>query len=93
MKLVLEDEGAAAFFRSLAPRPRKALRSALEKLREDPTGKKHGLDVKALEGQHAAGLRRLRVGRERVIFAVTGNVIRVTRIIHRSEGYDWLRDL
>ncbi len=53
MKLVLEDENAAAFFRALAPRPRKALRTALENLRDDPTGRKHSLDVKELEGDHA----------------------------------------
>lgn len=93
MKLVVEDEGATAFFRSLAPGPRRALRAALEKLRADPTGKKHGLDVKALEGKHAAGLHRLRVGRHRVIFGVTGNVVRVTRIMDRADGYDWLRGL
>ncbi len=92
MKLVLEDEGAASFFRNMAPRPRKLLRQALEQLRDDPTGKKHSLDVKALEGGHAKGLQRLRVGRQRVIFAVSGRVIRVTRIMDRSAGYDWLRD-
>ncbi len=92
MKLVLEDENAAAFFRALSPRPRKALRTALQKLRDDPTGRKHSLDVKELEGDHAKGLRRLRVGRQRVIFGVTGDVIRVTRIMDRSAGYDWLRD-
>jgi mRNA-degrading endonuclease RelE of RelBE toxin-antitoxin system len=89
-RLVLEDQDAADFFRALAPAPKKALRHALERLREDPSGKKHGLDVKSLEGQHAQGLRRLRVGKVRVIFAVKGDVIRVTRIMHRPSGYDWL---
>lgn len=92
MKLVLEDDGAAEFFRSLAPRPRKLLRQALERLRDDPTGQEHGLDVKSLEGDHAKGLKRLRVGRQRVILAVKGDVIRVTRIMDRSTGYDGLRD-
>ncbi len=93
MKLVLEDAGAAAFFRALAPRPRKLLRQSLQKLREDPSGKKHGLDIKQLAGDHSRGLYRLRVGRQRVIFGVTGDVIRVTRIMDRSDGYDWLHDL
>lgn len=91
-RLVLEDRDAAAFLRALAPRPRKALRSALEKLREDPTGQRHGLDVKQLEGDHASGLQRLRVGQQRLIFAVDGDLIRVTRIMHRRAGYAWLRD-
>ncbi len=92
MKLVLEDEGAVAFFRGLTPGPRKALRLALEQLRDDPSGKRHGLDVKKLEGDHATGLSRLRVGQQRVIFGIKGNIIRVTRIMQRSDGYDWLRD-
>jgi len=89
-RLVLEDEGAAEFFRALAPAPKKALRQALDRLREDPSGKKHDLDVRWLEGDRSQGLRRLRVGTFRVIFAVKGDVIRVTRIMHRSTGYDWL---
>ncbi|HLF16258.1 MAG TPA: hypothetical protein VI796_02360 [Candidatus Thermoplasmatota archaeon] len=51
-----------------------------------------GLDVKPLRGEHASGLTRLRVGQQRVIFAVEGNLIRVTRIMHRSTGYEWLQD-
>ncbi len=89
---MVEDEGATSFFRALAPARRTALRRALEQLREDPSGKKHDLDVKWLEGEHPQGLRRLRVGDLRAIFAVDGNVIRVTRIMHRSAGYDWLDD-
>jgi mRNA-degrading endonuclease RelE of RelBE toxin-antitoxin system len=91
-RLVLEDREAAAFLRDLAPQPRKALRQALEKLRDDPTGKRHGLDVKRLRGGHAVGLARLRGGQQRVIFAVKGNLIRVTRIMHREAGYERLQD-
>jgi len=34
-----------------------------------------------------AGLRRLRVGDYRVIFAIIGDSVLVTRIGHRREGY------
>jgi mRNA-degrading endonuclease RelE of RelBE toxin-antitoxin system len=91
-RLVLEDREAAAFLRALAPRPRKVLRQALEKLRDDPSGKRHGLDVQRLRGERSSGLMRLRVGQQRVIFAVQGNLIRVTRIMHREAGYEWLQD-
>jgi mRNA-degrading endonuclease RelE of RelBE toxin-antitoxin system len=48
-------------------------------------------DVKRRRGaQVNADLFRLRVGDHRIVFAVVGDEIRVTRIIHRSEGYDWL---
>ena len=48
-------------------------------------------DVKRLRGaQGNADLFWLRVGDYRNVFTVAGNEIRVTRIIHRTEGYDWL---
>jgi mRNA-degrading endonuclease RelE of RelBE toxin-antitoxin system len=34
-----------------------------------------------------AGLRELRVGEYRVIFAIVGNVVLVTRIAHRRDVY------
>jgi mRNA-degrading endonuclease RelE of RelBE toxin-antitoxin system len=37
-------------------------------------------------------LARLRGGQQRVIFAVKGNLIRVTRIMHREAGYERLQD-
>jgi mRNA-degrading endonuclease RelE of RelBE toxin-antitoxin system len=48
-------------------------------------------DLKRLRGTRGRiDLLRLRVGDYRVVFAMTEAEIRVTRIIHRSEGYDWL---
>lgn len=48
-------------------------------------------DVKRLTGTRGRDdLFRLRVGDLRIVFAVAGGQIRVTRIIHRREGYDWL---
>ena len=48
-------------------------------------------DLKRLVGTRGReDLFRLRVGEYRVVFALTETEIRVTRIIHRSEGYDWL---
>ena len=48
-------------------------------------------DVKRLRGtQGREDLFRLRVGDYRVVFAISEAEIRVTQIIHRGEGYDWL---
>ncbi|MCI4336594.1 MAG: type II toxin-antitoxin system RelE/ParE family toxin [Thermoplasmata archaeon] len=48
-------------------------------------------DLKLLRGTRGRDdLFRLRVGAYRVVFAQSPTEIRVTRIIHRREGYDWL---
>lgn len=48
-------------------------------------------DLKRLSGTKGReDLFRLRVGDFRVVFALPGTEVKVTRIIHRSEGYDWL---
>ncbi|MGI0132259.1 MAG: type II toxin-antitoxin system RelE family toxin [Thermoplasmata archaeon] len=50
----------------------------------------HG-DLKRLHGTKGRDdLLRLRVGDYRVVLALTNTEVRVTRILHRSEGYDWL---
>ena len=54
------------FARRLAPEPRRALKRALEGLREEKG------DILALEANLAA-YHRLRVGRHRVIFQFTGD--------------------
>lgn len=48
-------------------------------------------DLKRLGGTKGReDLFRLRVGDYRIVFALTHTQVRVTRILHRSEGYDWL---
>jgi mRNA interferase RelE/StbE len=48
-------------------------------------------DVKKLKGiGKEPDLFRLRVGNYRIVFAMNPREIRVTRIISRSEGYEWL---
>lgn len=48
-------------------------------------------DVKKLRGVRGGiDLYRLRVGDWRVVFERNAREVRVTRIIHRSIGYEWL---
>jgi mRNA-degrading endonuclease RelE of RelBE toxin-antitoxin system len=54
------------FAQQLAPVPRRAIKQALENLREDQG------DIVALEGS-LAGYHRLRIGRHRVIFQYAGD--------------------
>lgn len=73
-------------FDTLAPAAKRRVRAGLLAFAETGRG-----DLKKLRGLGSEqDLFRLRVGEYRVIFAATDGEIRVTRIIARSEGYDWL---
>ncbi len=57
----------------------------LDKIEKDLSARADGCPV--LKGQFA-GLRKLRVGDYRVVFAILGQQVVVLRIGHRSEIYD-----
>lgn len=77
------SEQVAEFIRTLAPEPRKALRSALRKL-EREVG-----DLKPLEGP-LKHYHRLRIGGHRIIFAYArgGKIVRCLYADRRSVVYD-----
>ena len=71
---------------ALAPVARRRIRDGLIAFAETGRG-----DLKKLKGLGGeVDLYRLRIGEYRVVFATAEDEIRVTRIIARSEGYDWL---
>ena len=57
----------------------------LDKIEKDLSARADGYPI--LKGQFA-GLRKLRIGDYRVIFAILGQQVLVLRIGHRSEIYD-----
>lgn len=79
------------FVRTLAPGPKKAIRKALEAIREDPRAPGH--DVKVLRKQGPHRYFRVRVGDYRIVYAPRGKVTYVWRIVHRSEGDEWIERL
>ena len=60
-------------------------RRVLDKIEKNLSTRADGYPV--LKGQFA-GLRKLRVGDYRVIFAILGQQVLVLRICHRSDIYD-----
>lgn len=76
------------FLRTLAPAPKKEIRAALVELRDDP--RPPGRDVKVLRKDGADRYFRLRLGEYRIIYTPRGEHTYVWRIMHRSEGCDWL---
>lgn len=83
------DPEALAFLRSMPPVPKKAVRAAIDALRDDPRAR--GLDWKRLETSATSDLLyRLRVGDYRVAYVLRGRDARVVKAFHRAEGYRWL---
>ena len=85
-RIVLLSTPAQHDYEALPSDIRRRLRTAL--LTFAATGRG---DVKKLKGvEKGTDLYRLRVGDYRMVFAMNPREVRVTRIIARSEGYDWL---
>jgi mRNA interferase RelE/StbE len=83
---VLLSESADPEYSRLPAQARERIHVALRSLASSDRG-----DVKRLKGTRGReDLFRLRVGDYRVVFARSQTEIRVTRILHRSEGYGWL---
>lgn len=80
--------GVQDFVRTLAPEPKKRIRAALQAVSKDPRAA--GLDIRVLRTDGPSRYFRLRVGDYRVIFSPRGRHTHVWRIVHRSEGYEWL---
>jgi mRNA interferase RelE/StbE len=67
--------------RKLAPPVARRILNKIEAMRDDLAG-----DVKRLS--HFTPGWRLRVGDWRVLFDVSGSLIVIWRVVHRSEAYD-----
>jgi mRNA interferase RelE/StbE len=89
--VVLDTELAAPVFRRLPPTTKQAVKAGLRLLREDPFETNPNADIMLLDGSPGEEpVYRLRVGNWRVVFTRDGATVKVIRIFHREEGYDWL---
>jgi mRNA interferase RelE/StbE len=85
-KEILLSPRAQKEFLRLDSTTRDRIRRALSAYAENGIG-----DVKRLKGtRDREDLLRLRVGDFRIVFADIENQVRVTRVIRRGEGYEWL---
>jgi mRNA interferase RelE/StbE len=88
-KKVLLSKIASKDFSKLQKARKKQVKSALERLSELEL--RFRLDVKRLKGVGGReDLFRLRVGDYRIIFFEDEESVKVTQIIQRGKGYDWL---
>ena len=92
-RLFLPAAEAGRAITRMAPASKKALRQALETLRQEGPDAE-GLDVKALSPPAGmAPVYRLRVGTWRVAFRMRGADIEVVHIFPRKDGYGWMERL
>ena len=72
----------------LDPASRKRILAAIRELREDPGRSTPGKDVRKLNVPTGRiPLYRLRVGAYRAIFAIEGETVLVTELVHRGQAY------
>jgi mRNA-degrading endonuclease RelE of RelBE toxin-antitoxin system len=74
----------------LKPTQKKRVKEALSSLEEDPFRNRPRADIKKLRHPSDPPLFRMRIGVYRAIYFVIDKEVKVTEIIHRSKGYDWL---
>ena len=75
---------------SLDSKTSTTIKSHLKELEDDPYISRPKADIKRLHGMEEPHMFRLRIGDYRAIYFVEGNEVKVTEIIHRGKGYDWL---
>ena len=62
----------------------------LRELEKNSFKTRSGADIKKLKGSRNPSLYRLRVGEFRIIYSVNKKEVRVTEIMKRSKGYEWI---
>ena len=87
---ILLSQTAVSQLELLESKEKKRVKEALFGLEEDPFRNRPRADIKKLRHPSEPPLFRLRIGDYRAIYFVISNEVRVTEIIHRSKGYDWL---
>ncbi len=86
---VLLHPSALKTFRALPEQERSRVREALRRAVEDPFRKRSGADIRKLKGTHGRqDLYRVRVGELRIVYAVEDDVVLVSDLFRRGEGYD-----
>ena len=87
---VMLSESAIRFLHRIDKKSADRIKSGLRVLFEDPFQSRPKADIKQLVGSHNPALYRLRVGDYRIIYAIIGTEVKITEIIIRGKGYNWL---
>lgn len=75
---------------SLDKKTQERIRSSLKELENDPFQPRPKADIKKLHKMSKHQFHRVRIGDYRAVYTIEGKIIKVTRIIPRGKGYEWL---
>ena len=87
---VLLSKTADKELNSLEKSSQDRIREALKELESDPFQPRPKADIKKLHKMSRHQFYRLRIGGYRAVYAVENADVKVTRIISRGQGYEWL---
>ncbi len=87
---VLLSRTAEKELNSLDKSAQERVRAALRELENDPFQPRPKADIKKLHKMSKHEFYRLRVGNYRAVYAIENTEVKVTRIIPRGKGYNWL---
>ena len=87
---VLLSRTAEKELNSFDKQTQKRVRNALKELENDPFQPRPKSDIKKLHKMSKHEFYRLRVGNYRAVYAIENTDIKITRIIPRGKGHDWL---
>lgn len=68
----------------------KRVKKVFEALKENPYQNRSGADIKKLSGSFKPELYRIRIGEKRIIYSISDNIVKITRILPRKKAYKWL---
>jgi len=66
------------------------MKIALSELANDPFTSRAKADIKKLHGFEKNPLYRMRIGDYRAVYFVIDSIVKVTDVILRNKGYDWI---
>ena len=87
---VLLSETAVKQFKKLESKQQRIIREHLKELSSDPFTKRSKSDIKKLKGFRNPDLYRLRIGKFRAIYTVIEQEVKITELIRREKGYNWI---
>ncbi|MBI4896310.1 MAG: type II toxin-antitoxin system RelE/ParE family toxin [Candidatus Aenigmarchaeota archaeon] len=87
---VLLSKTATKELNSLDNTMQERIRASLKELESEPFQPRPKADIKKLHKMSKHQFYRLRVGGYRIIYAIENTDVKVTRIIARGKGYEWL---
>ncbi|MCK4319762.1 type II toxin-antitoxin system RelE/ParE family toxin [Candidatus Micrarchaeota archaeon] len=87
---ILISEKARKEFYSLDEIMQKRIKNSFHELKKNPFQKRSRADIKKIKGSFNPEFYRLRVGNYRLVYVVTEKEVKITSIVHREKGYNWL---